>query len=73
MPAISRRTNGISFSKVHRGNFRTTDGDNIRLSINLGVNSVIRIVDRNGAVYYINSKSPDETREIFTRIFHGVS
>ncbi|MCL2877330.1 MAG: PH domain-containing protein, partial [Acidobacteria bacterium] len=68
MPAISMRTNGISLSGVRRGNFRTNSGDNIRLSINLGVNPVIRIVDRNGAVYYINRKNPDETRQIFNSI-----
>jgi len=68
MPAISMRTNGISTFKVHRGNYRTTSGDNIRLSINSGVNPVIRIVDRNGAVYYINRKNPDETRQIFNSI-----
>jgi len=68
MPAISIRTNGISLMKVHRGNFRTKDGDKIRLSVNSGSSPVIRIVDRNGAVYYINRKNAAETRQIFNKI-----
>jgi len=68
MPRISIRTNGISSSKVHRGHFRTTAGENIRLSINSGSNPVIRIVDRHGNAYYINRKNADETRQIFDRI-----
>jgi len=65
MPAITMRTNGISLSKVHRGHFRTADGDNIRLSIYTGANLVIRIADQNGNIYFINRKNPDKTREIF--------
>ena len=68
MPLISIRANGISLSKVHRGYFRTTAGENIRLSINSGSNPVIRIVDRHGNEYYINRKNADETRQIFDRI-----
>ena len=68
MPAISIRTNGISFMKVHRGNFKTADGDKIRLSVNSGSSPVIRIVDRNGVVYYINRKNAAETRQIFHKI-----
>ena len=68
MPAISTRANGISLFKVHRGHFRTTAGDDIRLSIYSGVNPVIRIVDHNGNAYYINRKNPDETRQIFKQL-----
>ena len=68
MPAISIRTNGISLMKVHRGNFRTTGGDKVRLSINRNSSPVIRIVDRDGAVYYINRKNAAETRQIFNKI-----
>ncbi len=72
IPAISVRTNGISLFKVHRGRFRTTDGDKIRLSINSGVNPVIRVADSNGTVYYINRKNPTETREIFNKIQENI-
>ena len=68
MPPISIRTNGISSSKVNRGYFRTTAGENIRLSINSGSNPVIRIVDRQGNAYYINRKNADETRRIFDKL-----
>ena len=68
MPPISMRANGISFLKVHRGKFRTTEGDNIHLNINTGVNAVIRIVDSHGNAYYINRKNEDETRRIFDTI-----
>jgi len=68
MPAISIRTNGISLFKVHRGNFRTTDGEKVRLSINRSSSPVIKIVERNGAVYYINRKNAAETRQIFNKI-----
>ena len=68
MPVISIRTNGISLFKVHRGNFKTTEGDKIRLSITAGVSPVIRIVDQDGAIYYINRKNADETRQIFDKI-----
>jgi len=65
MPAISIRTNGISFSKVHRGKFRTTAGDKIHLSLNRGISHIIRIVDHNGHAYYLNMKNADETKRIF--------
>jgi len=68
MPAISLRTGAISAFKVNRGNFKTITGDNIRMSVHCGVNPVIRIVDRKGAVYYINRKNAAETRQIFDKI-----
>ena len=68
MPAISMRTNGISAFKVHRGHFKTVDGDKIRMSVHSGVNPVIRMVDRQGAVYYINRKNAAETRQIFNKL-----
>ena len=68
MPAISIRTNGISLFKVNRGHFRTTDGDKVRLSVNRGISPVIRIIDRNGAVYFINRKNAAETRQIFNEL-----
>jgi len=68
MPAISIRTGGISLFKVNRGNFRTTSGDKIRLSVHCGVNPIIRIVDRQGAVYYVNRKNVSETRQIFIQL-----
>ena len=67
MPA-TRRTNGISTFKVHRGNFRTTDGGKVRLSINSGSSPIIRISDRDGVVYYINRKNAAETRQIFNSV-----
>ena len=68
MPAISIRTNGISLFKVHRGNFRTTKGEKIRLSVNSGSSPIIRIVDRNGTEYYINRKNAIETQQIFNKL-----
>ena len=68
MPSISLRTNGISLNKVHRGKFRTTDGEKIHLSIQRGVSPVIRIVEKDGSVYYINRKKADETRQIFKKL-----
>jgi len=68
MPAISRRTNGISLNKVHRGKFRTADGEKIHLSIQCGVSPVIRIVEQDGSVYYINRKNAAETRQIFKKL-----
>ena len=68
MPAISARTNGISLFKVNRGKFRTAGGDKIHLSVHRGINPVIRIVDRKGAIYYINCKNEAETRQIFNEL-----
>jgi hypothetical protein len=68
MPSISRRTNGFSFSNVNRGYFRTSDGDNIHLSIHRGVSPVIKIVKQNGSVYYHNRKNAEETRLIFNKL-----
>jgi len=68
MPAISIRTNGISSFNVHRGHYRTTDGDNVRLNISRRENPVIRIIDRRGNAYFINRKNPNETRAIFNTI-----
>ena len=70
MPTISKRTNGISLNKVHRGKFRTTDGKNIHLSVQSGVTPVIKIVELNGSVYYINRKNAEETRQIFNKIMN---
>jgi len=67
MPAISYKTNGFSFSGVSRGHFKTTDGDNVRLSIRNGVSPVIRIIDNNGVTFYINRKDPAETIRIFNK------
>jgi hypothetical protein len=68
LPAISIRTNGISLNKVNRGKFRTTDGEKIHLSIHRGVSPVIRIVENDGSVYYINRKNAAETRQIFNKL-----
>jgi hypothetical protein len=68
MPSISIRTNGISLNKVHRGKYRTTDGDKIHMSIHSGVSPVIKIVAQGGSVYYINRKNADETRQIFNKL-----
>jgi hypothetical protein len=68
MPAISIRTNGISLHKVSRGKFKTADGDKIHLSVNRGVNPVIRIVKQDGFKYYINRKNEIETRLIFNKL-----
>ena len=65
IPGISIRANGISLFKVHRGKFRTKNGDKIHLNITAGLSPVIRIVERNGAVYYINRKNAAETRKLF--------
>lgn len=68
MPAISIRTNGISLDKVHRGKFKTTNGEKINLSIHSGISPVIRIVAQDGSVYYINRKNATETRQIFKKL-----
>jgi hypothetical protein len=68
MPAISIRTNGISLYKVHRGKFKTTDGNKIHMSIYRGVSPIIRIVEQDGSVYYINRKNADETRQIINKL-----
>ena len=68
MPAIHIRTNGISLFKVHRGNFKTRDGDKVRLSVQRGVNPIIRIVKKDGSVYYINRKNAAETKQLFNQL-----
>jgi len=68
MPAISIRTNGISLNKVNRGKFRTVDSEKVHLSIHRGVSPVIRIVEQDGSVYYINRKNATETRQIFKKL-----
>ena len=68
VPARSIRTNGISLFKVHRGYFRTMNGNKIKLSVRSGVSPVIRITDSDGMVHYINRKNPDETRHIFSSL-----
>jgi hypothetical protein len=72
MPAISIRTNGISFSKVHRGRFRTTDGKKIRLSVCGGVSPVLRITGKDSLVYYINRENAAETRQIFKKLQENI-
>jgi len=67
MPA-TRRIIGISTFNVNRGKFKTTDGGKIHLSTHYGVSPVIRIVETNGSVYYINRKNATETRQIFKKL-----
>jgi hypothetical protein len=73
IPAIAIRTNGISLFKTHRGRFRTTGGDKIRLSIYCGVDPVIRIVDNDGRMYFINRTNPNETRLIFKELNKNIT
>ena len=62
------RTNGISLFLVHRGHFKTTYGDKLHLSIKSGVSPVIKIIDQQGIVYYINHKNSDKTRLVFKEL-----
>ena len=68
MPEISMRSNGVSLPGVHRGYFRTQDGGKIKLNVRTGVNPVIRIIENDGKVHYINRKNPEETRQIFEKL-----
>jgi len=68
VPAIAMRSNGISLGKVQRGYFRTTNDEKIHLNMHSGVNPVIRIVEQDGSVYYINRKNAEETRQIFNKL-----
>ena len=65
MPPIALRTNGFSLFGVNRGSFRTRDGNNVRLNLKCGANPVIRISDKNGRIYYVNRRKPEETKDIF--------
>ena len=68
MPGISIRTNGISLFKVHRGKFKTADDKKIHLSITSQISPIIRIVDKNGAIYYINRKNTAETEKMIIEL-----
>ena len=68
VPEIAIRSNGISLGEVQRGYFKTTDNEKVHLSIHSGVNPVIRIVEQDGSVYYINRKNAEETRQIFNKL-----
>jgi len=68
MPEIAMRTNGISLFKVHRGTYRTTKDEKIHLNMYNGVSPLIRIVEQDGSVYYINRKNAEETRQIFNKL-----
>ena len=66
MPKFSR-IYGISLNKVHRGKFRA-NGRDVHFSIHSGVSPVIKIVAKDGSVYYINRKDATETRQIFKKL-----
>ena len=68
MPAIAMRTNGISLNGVRRGKYKTTKDEKIHLNISSGISPLIRIVEQNGSVYYINRKNAEETRQIFNKL-----
>jgi hypothetical protein len=68
MPSISIRIIGTSLFKVHRGKFKTTAGGKSYLSIYRGVSPIIRIVDNNGEIYFINRKNANETIQIFNKL-----
>ena len=65
MPRISYRSNGISLHGVHRGWFKTKDGNKIWLSIKRGVTPLIRIIEKNGKTYYINRTNTKETLDFY--------
>jgi hypothetical protein len=68
MPSIALRTNGISLFGVNRGDFKTRDGENVRISVKSGGSPVIMITDKDGKAFYINRKKPNETRKIFVEL-----
>ena len=68
MPRISFRSNGISLFGVHRGWFKTKDGNTIWLSIKSGVTPVIQIAEKNGQLYYMNRTNTKETLDIFNKL-----
>lgn len=62
------RTKGLSFLLVNRGDFKTKAGDKIRLSVNAGGKLVIRLIDIQGSVYYVNWKNIDKTMKVFNEL-----
>ena len=70
MPHITLRTDGISLLGVNRGSFKTKNEENIRLSVKCGISPVIRIEDKEGKLYYVNRKNPEETRDIYQSLIN---
>jgi hypothetical protein len=58
---------GYYRSPLH-GKLIVSAGDKIHLNVHRGISPIIKIIDRQGAVYYINRENEAETRQIFKQL-----
>jgi hypothetical protein len=68
MPKIEIRTNGFSYNKVCKGNFKLSGADNARLYIDFRVSPFIYIKLKNNEEIYLNLKDHQSTIEMFEKI-----
>lgn len=72
LPSIDRKTNGFSLGAVKLGNFKTTDGQSIKLFTHSAENH-IRLVKTDNMVYYLSCKNKDATDKLFADIQQKIS
>jgi hypothetical protein len=61
LPEIKFKTNGFALGTIHKGNFRTKDGETIKLILNDTQRPVILITQTNGKKIYFSAKNqPNE-------------
>jgi hypothetical protein len=65
MPKIKMRTNGYSFGKVCKGNFKLDEVGNAKLFINFKQHPFIHLKLKSNTTLYINFKNRQKTIELF--------
>jgi hypothetical protein len=68
IPSIKMRTNGYSFGKVCKGNFRLSEVGNAKLFINFSQTTFIQLKLKNNTLYYFNFKDRKKTIDLFEGI-----
>ena len=72
LPSISIRTNGFSLGVTKLGNFKTTDGQSIKLFAHSDEN-YIRLVKNHKTIYYLSCKDKEATDKLFAEIQQKMS
>lgn len=71
IPSISMRTNGYAFGNRLKGYFRLTDGNTVKLSVNLDSKPYLLIRAKNEYPIYISFKDKQKTVELFRQLKGG--
>ncbi len=68
LPQVRLRTNGYALGKARIGNFRLTDGSNVKLFVKNGFPPYILIHSKNNKPIYINYQNRHKTIDLFNNL-----